>query len=318
MSLNMVARSPDDAPPVPIHVRDFSSQGQGLGLVASRALKRGELIFAEPPLIVCPDVPAGAEPSAAAKAERSMFKAVKRLPVAKRKAFYRLHAGDATLDVNEPASAAVAVRIMRGNAYPAGQGKGGLFPLSARINHCCTPNVHIRWSGDRGVRGVFAARDIAAGEQLLGRYVDAVQPRDDRRSKLQRRFGFTCACATCARDAATVAESDKRRREAARLDAEVPKLCAAGQYDEAVAAVEARLELLRLEGLDDPASRVRSAWDAYQVMKVARRRPDVRKWLQVAWRYSLLSELPRSNALEVVRTALSNVGLDASSVDVEC
>ena len=158
--------TPPPPPLPPVLLRSFASKGQGLGLVAARDLLCGELLFAEPPLV------AGKRKSDSdAQARKRIMKAVAALPDAKKAAFFALHGGGGAGAGD--GGAAVALRIMRGNGYPLQEGVGGMFPLTARINHACTPNVHHIWAADRHARGVFAARDIRAGEQLTCRYGDA-------------------------------------------------------------------------------------------------------------------------------------------------
>ena len=54
-------------------------------------------------------------------------------------------------------------------SYPTSESQGGLFPIFARFNHSCTPNVTHRFS--KGKRCVFAARDIRCDEELFNSYV---------------------------------------------------------------------------------------------------------------------------------------------------
>ena len=299
-------------PPPPVYLHNFCDSGQGYGLVAARDLRCGEMLFAEPPLV------AGKKKNASdAQARKRLMKAVNGLPAAKQAGLYALHGGEGGGASASSDRGDVALRILRGNGYPLSEDVGGLFPLTARINHSCTPNVHHWWSPDRHVRGVFAARDIKAGEQLTCRYVDTIAPREDRHHALRVHFGFTCACTTCARPAPEVAASDARRREAARLDGEVVRLCQESRYAEAVEAVESMLALLKAEGLDMPASVSRCAHDAYQVMQHAADRPAARRWLSMALKHARLSKVPGCEALEQMERKLVAIGGDPAVVDSE-
>ena len=89
-----------------------------------------------------------------------------------------------------------------------------------------------------------------------------------------------------------------------------------GEYDGAVAAVEARLALLREEGLCSPAVRQRSAFDAYQAMAHAGRRPEARKWLAVALACGRMSKVPGCEALQEMEAKLRAAGGDPGAVGV--
>jgi hypothetical protein len=74
----------------------------------------------------------------------------------------------------------------------------GVFPAACYMNHSCAPNV-VHHFVDAGRTVVFRAlRDIAAGEEVVYRYVETHQPRAERRRLLREAFFFDCACARCA------------------------------------------------------------------------------------------------------------------------
>lgn len=92
----------------------------------------------------------------------------------------------------------------------------GLFRRPATAaNHSCVPNVYPRFSlvRDRAPRLEYVVlRDIRRGDELRHEYVDAAGV--DRRQRLRRGYGFTCACSRCFADEA----DDVPRGERLRLD----------------------------------------------------------------------------------------------------
>ncbi|KAI0041360.1 hypothetical protein FA95DRAFT_1501578, partial [Auriscalpium vulgare] len=56
------------------------------------------------------------------------------------------------------------------------------------------PNAMYHWDGDSLTLENRALRPIAPGEEVTLSYVHACARYDERRSDLQQRYGFTCAC----------------------------------------------------------------------------------------------------------------------------
>lgn len=103
------------------------------------------------------------------------------------------------------------LRILRSNAYNTHDGRIALYPQVALINHDCRPNVLNTDAVDMATgvcrRIIVAARDIAAGEELVTTYVPLLADTATRRARLAQ-YGFTCMCASCA---AASAEDDAER-----------------------------------------------------------------------------------------------------------
>ena len=75
---------------------------------------------------------------------------------------------------------------------------GGLFLTTSRMNHSCRPNVNHHWSPELQMTLVFAARDIAAGEELCTTYGPSEwMGTGGRREFLSERFKFVCNCEMC-------------------------------------------------------------------------------------------------------------------------
>lgn len=92
---------------------------------------------------------------------------------------------------------------------------GGLFLMYSRINHSCLPNVCFSWNRALGREVVHAARDISAGEEILGNYLGAeaaFMTKTQRIRPLWRGWGFECDCPACVED------TDALREDLAWLD----------------------------------------------------------------------------------------------------
>ncbi|KAF7535524.1 hypothetical protein G7054_g5285 [Neopestalotiopsis clavispora] len=87
--------------------------------------------------------------------------------------------------------------IFRSNAYTLTDGSVAMFPRIARINHACRPNAANVWSADpTNRRVVWAARDIAAGEEITVTYAPLLKTRAERQRRLDA-YGFVCDCEAC-------------------------------------------------------------------------------------------------------------------------
>lgn len=70
-----------------------------------------------------------------------------------------------------------------------------LCPQSALLNHSCTPNSHIVFSGQR--LALRSLSPIEANSELTIAYLDTTQTTIHRKSELQARYFFTCTCPSC-------------------------------------------------------------------------------------------------------------------------
>lgn len=100
------------------------------------------------------------------------------------------------------------VRIYSANAHnistaeldesAGAQGKNGIFPMTALMNHSCAPNCGFT-CGD-----TFATSDIAKGAELTISYLskeDLELPRKARQDILREGFHFDCVCSKCSSEA---------------------------------------------------------------------------------------------------------------------
>ncbi|KAF7296000.1 Aldehyde dehydrogenase [Mycena kentingensis (nom. inval.)] len=208
--------TPDFPKPVPAQpdvpaFRVAPSPGKGAGLFSTRALKQGELILAERPLVVTPE-PAAWLFTPAMQAEydedfRGQVEVVLgRVEDHNRETFMALCDSSA-----QPALGSIVGRI-RTNSIEV----GGLIPnergtyratcaLISRLNHSCSPNTQPKFDKQSFSFSLYAVRDIPIGEELTLQYTDALASKADRAKALSS-YGFQCNCSAC-----TDPTADQRR-----------------------------------------------------------------------------------------------------------
>ena len=71
----------------------------------------------------------------------------------------------------------------------------GLFPEQTLLNHSCRPSCVNCFRGLEVL--LVASRDIQRGEELTINYIDLINPVWERRSLLEEKSYFTCACGRC-------------------------------------------------------------------------------------------------------------------------
>ena len=133
----------------------------GIGAFATRDIKQGELILREKP--ICTTTLASLD-----RVEAS-------LDATARKRLFSLCDWRATA----AGAPKTALGVFQANGYPApaaaGGDEAGVFLDFSRFNHSCRPNVSHTWHAF-AEKCVFAARDVAAGEELSNNYVELCEP----------------------------------------------------------------------------------------------------------------------------------------------
>ena len=180
--------------PLPFVVIHLDST-RGCGIVATRHILQGELLFTERPLLSVSrefSFPLSFDATLASQRAQTMLTsgvddAVGRLGTAERAIFDGL-----SCSTGETTS----IGIFKTNAFETGS-SGSVFPTISRINHSCCPNVLHDWHPCRGVLSLRAAHDIELGSELTIAYNAQCLPCNERRAFLQREFGFVCECELC-------------------------------------------------------------------------------------------------------------------------
>ncbi|KAL8297957.1 hypothetical protein RB597_007059 [Gaeumannomyces tritici] len=223
--------------------------GKGLGLVAKRPIRRGELVMAEAPAMLTQK---RVLEDRSGRYVEALGLAVRSLPAARRKAFMRQgRSGDGVggyeiLDILLTNSFRLAL---------AGEGEAGFhygnFPSASRINHDCRPNLVSRTDGNLVFRA-YAARAIAPGEELTISYIDSLAPAAERQAHTRAVWGFVCGCEHCRLSTAEASSSISRIRRLARLEEELAK---PEKLDERLAMAQELLDIYGVERLEGKLSK---------------------------------------------------------------
>ncbi|RFU32455.1 hypothetical protein B7463_g3890, partial [Scytalidium lignicola] len=162
---------------------------KGVGMLAKKVLKRGDLITAyTPALLVYID-----ERMSTPDREKYLRVAINQLPPATRDAYLSLSTIYGNVDM-------IVQDVLKANTFEmeiGGHMHLAIFPEPARINHECTPNSQYTIDSTHLTHSVYAARQIEAGEEITIPYTSPFQPHSSRQAHLQEAFHFTCACSLC-------------------------------------------------------------------------------------------------------------------------
>ncbi|RYP51773.1 hypothetical protein DL768_002959 [Monosporascus sp. mg162] len=218
----------DAASPPPFYAADIP--GKGVGLIANRTIRRGELIMVRPAtMMVQIAAHRGLDPE-----NRDMLykRALSRLPKRAQDSFMRQMGRDIgeKIDMN-----AFQVYVDGKNESSSHLSS---YPEASRFNHDCRPNVHYRIINT--THTTIAARDISPGEELSISYTGLRLPRHERQSRLSSNWGFNCTCSHCSMSADEAAASDARLSTIAQLMADLEN------FKEGLVTAETGAELVKL------------------------------------------------------------------------
>ncbi|KXN91923.1 SET domain-containing protein 5 [Leucoagaricus sp. SymC.cos] len=199
----------------------------GMGVFAKRDIKRGELIFAERPLLVSPSniahmtdsLPSGYDMRTMQliimhEWEKKLEFALSRMTPENQEAFKAL-ANNHKEDGSGP-----LLGICRTNAYGIEELYDGdernvatsyaaVLKTGSRINHSCMPNVDHSFSIPSFSFKFHATLDIKAGEQLFFSYCGTDQSKAERHAELAP-YGVVCDCPACEH---ATPETDQLRKD---------------------------------------------------------------------------------------------------------
>ncbi|KAK3986343.1 hypothetical protein QBC44DRAFT_140287 [Cladorrhinum sp. PSN332] len=184
-------------------------EGKGLGVVATREIKKDTILMAEMPLLlsILEDVDRWESKGFLKLLQR----AGNQLPQEKQ---------DEMLGMARQGKGYVIYDVLNTNSFQVTVGAGsggrrvshsGLFTGIARINHACKPNCFTRYSPGTLIMEVVAYRDISPGEELSISYAPLNILSKDRHALLQL-WGFNCTCSLCADPVASKHSDTQRAR----------------------------------------------------------------------------------------------------------
>ncbi|EMS19021.1 TPR and SET domain containing protein [Rhodotorula toruloides NP11] len=167
----------------PIKIARLEQRLRGRGIVATKAMKAGDLIIVEKALAVAANLPAERDFAPTAMRDRPL------LPFATH----------ATVDTTR----LEAISLV--NAFPLGRHKigyefidnyaSGLFLVASMLNHSCQPNAH--WMNLGDVVIVRARTAIAPGDEICISYVPSASSQTVADNILRQRAMTACGCVMC-------------------------------------------------------------------------------------------------------------------------
>ncbi|KAI1658911.1 SET domain-containing protein [Daldinia decipiens] len=188
--------------------REVEIPGKDIGLVATRAIRAGELIMARTPAIMVNEK--AINTLGKKVVSELLVRAVQNLPSHHRESLLKLSTHSSTSDFGDK-----IYKILQTNSFRTGYHDGinpfySLFTEVSRLNHDCRPTCAYYFDHRDFHHKVLAVRDVMEGEELTIAYYDPLQSHSTRQEKLQKEWGFQCSCQRCNANATAIAESDRR------------------------------------------------------------------------------------------------------------
>lgn len=262
----------DEAPPFEVVTID----GKGLGLVAVRPLKCGDLIVAEMPSLTYP----GKDPAWCEVAQKRLDT----LHTEQRALVMELHDAFET-----PEKSKSLEGILKTNSLSRGMSVDGVLCCTvSRMNHSCTPNCDWCWDEEAIEVRIYAATDITVGEELCIYYLDIRAQRADRRRQLSERYRFDCNCIACTGSVEAIEKSDNLRSRMQQLLNDIEAVKGAAQGESGVRMVCELLDLYDQEGIRLRSYRKRACYFAFQFSLAMKDRPGTKWWVQRAYEHSVM------------------------------
>ncbi|KAF4637562.1 hypothetical protein G7Y89_g544 [Cudoniella acicularis] len=211
-------------------------EGKGIGMIASRDLKRGDLITSTTPVLLV-------YPSSFLRSsimELLLRRAIEQLPRSSQDAYLNLATifGDEAVKIQD---------VLKANTFEVQVGGVmhlAVFPEQSRMNHDCGPNAQYYIDHERLTHYVHATRPILKGEEITISYTDPLQPTSDRQKHLKVAFHFTCSCSRCS----SASESDSILRQITQLVMTLSNIDY--KYDGTPEMAEKLIKLHEHEGLE--------------------------------------------------------------------
>lgn len=253
-----VVKNAEDVRTEDFPVKVVEIDGRGLGVVATRNIKCGELIIKEKPLIDTSGLHSDLKSD---QQEKIMA----------------LH--DAFEEITGKKS---VYGCFKTNALARGNNSDDsvLCDIISRFNHSCVPNVYHFWV--HPYERMVAMRNITEGEELFTSYGEMFSCKDQRREVMKLKYGFDCNCTCCNLPVTAQRASDYCRLRLNEIDEYIGK---AGVLNpcKGLELFEEFLEILKIEGLDIPVNLGRAGYDGYQIACVAADLSKAKKYIKLAY-----------------------------------
>jgi len=186
-------------------------EGKGIGVIALRNIKQGELIISEEPLLIIPwwvrhSIYPGKD------LEDTLSKFLEDLPEDKYQLFMSLS------DCKSEEKSEIG--IWRTNNFALGptspKSSNGIFPTIARFNHSCYPSAEFVWNEKKGQQDIRAIRDIQASEEITLCYFTSknqLEKVEQRKQYLLDYYGFECCCHVCSLKGEALVQDESLRSQ---------------------------------------------------------------------------------------------------------
>ena len=263
----------------PFEITEVPSKG--LGAVATRDIKEGEVVVEERPPITYVDGPDW---------ERKIQEQFEALPAKTQEALMRLH------DVNEDKTLTGIFNTNSIGCYSETL-DGSLCVVVSRFNHSCLPNCEQFWDDELFRQKLFACQDIRKGEELCFSYVEPFLSFGQRSRIFEERYAFQCRCPACT---TSTDASDLRRGRLGELMKQLNRGVNA-DGDAGVGLAEEMQQLCEAEGLTLQGFRAQAAYHAFQCLLLARRPEEAGRWIRSARQALQCSRGPEHPDVEVLR-----------------
>jgi len=234
--------------------------GKGLGVIASRDIKRGEVLVSEMPLL---NFTFG----------NGLTESLQKMSHSSRRKLMGLHDRQ-----SEDGRRKSVLGVVVTNCLGGRDGRTTLvyFTIS-RFNHSCLPNVRV----DKNFpTNVIAVTDIACGDEVSWCYdIDSCmsQSRATRRMELQEGWGIPeCRCVSCSMEGEALSVSDANRTQVERVEDQLVEAIRNGT-ENLIELVKEKEDLLRIEGLDSADTLARLRKDLMHGKMSAEEREGFRK-----------------------------------------
>ncbi|KIW15481.1 hypothetical protein PV08_05527 [Exophiala spinifera] len=173
--------------------------GKGTGMLASKALRRGNLVLATTPILIA----YSENVLDATTREKYLRRAIDQLPSVTRAMYLSLASlsDNAETQVQDIAAANTFGISLGSERDREGEQRPHLavFPEASRMNHDCAPNAIFHIDTRTLTQHVHAVRSVAASEELSIAYTSPLDSTAERQAYLRRSFGFQCSCSRCRR-----------------------------------------------------------------------------------------------------------------------
>jgi len=250
------------------------SPGKGLGMFATKLIKRGDLIIFEKPLFTFHE------------SKLDFNDIIAGLSAEKREIFNALH------DCHHSAECKTSLGIINTNSLPLGKGATtrGIFPNISRICHSCYPNANHTWNPEKQGESIYCMKKIMPGEEIFISYVDPYSSRKDRKFKCKVGFNFDCNCILCGETNEEKAKQSDERREKMKTLYDNIALVGPTNPASALIMVKMMIKLLNEENMFYDASCVGAiAYDGFSISYQTTKR-ELNYWAKLTLNNFMVSQ----------------------------